>query len=278
MTKSQIDSNIKLLNSQADKLRDQGVYFQAIELFKKLLPLYKKKKNNFGIGRSLLQIGLCHRLANQNKEALTAFKETIEFSKKIGDLDRQGYTFREIGTVYLNDDKFVQAKKWFEKSVKIFENSDDVSNYGMSLARLGLTQMHLENYAQAEKLMLKGLGLIKKNQHWFFEVTTDYFLGKFYFYQKKYQKSIQYLEDAENILNSQKQTDIQTRRYGQIWGLLAYDHLKLGNYNLAKEYYLDALECLFSMPDNVAAPIYKVIKTADFIDELIKNSKKKSTI
>lgn len=270
MTKSQMDSNIKLLNLQADKLRDQGIYFQAIELFRKLLPLYQKKKNDRGYSRSLLQIGLCHRLANKNKEALKAFKKTIEFSKKIGDVDRQAYAYREIGTVYLNDDKFIQAKKWFEKSVKILEKSDDSSGYGMSLARLGLTQMHLKNPVLAEKLMLKGLNLIKDTQHWFFEVTTDYFLGKLYFFQKKYQKSVQYLEDAENILDSHKQTDIQTRRYGQIWGLLAYDHLKLGNCDLAKQYYLNALECLFSMPNDVAAPIYKTIKTADFLLDLIK--------
>lgn len=279
MTKDQIDSNIKLLKLQADKLRDQGIYFQAIELFKKLLPLYQKKKNDYGYGRTLLQIGLCYRMANQNKEGLEYFKKTIDFSQKKNDIEREAYAYREIGTVYLNIDNFIQAKKWYEKSVKLLEKTDYIPSYGMSLARLGLTEMHLKHFARAEKLMLQGLGLIKNTSHWFFELTICYFLGKLYFFRKKYLKSIQYLEEAEEILNTHKQAEIHTRRYGQLWGLLAYDHLRLGNIELAKQYYLNALEYLFSMPDDVAVPIYKTIKTSEFFNELIKlGSKPKQKI
>lgn len=276
MTLQEVKNNIKVIFRQAEKLRDQGVYFQAIELFNKLLPLYKKEKNDFNYGRSLLQIGLCYRMANQNKEALDFLKQSIEFSQQKKDVERQAYAYREIGTVYLNFEKFAQAKKWFEKSVKLLEKTDDVASYGMSLARLGLTQMHLGHYNEAEKLMLKGYELVKKTDHWFFEITTLYFLGKFCFLRKKYQKSILYLEEAESILDEYKQAGIQTRRYGQIWGLLAYDHLRLGNIELAKEYYLDALEHLFSMPDKVASPIYKTIKTAEFLEDLIRIGQKHS--
>lgn len=270
MTNKQINDNIQLLRKQADKLRDQGVYFQAIELFKKLLPLYKNKKDNLNYGRSLLQIGLCLRMANENQNALKELDKAAKYYQKYQILDRVAYTYREIGTVYLNMEKFAKAKKWFSKSVELLQKSQDLSSYGMSLARLGLTLMHLKRYQEAEKLMKQGLNLTKSDPDWFFEVSILYFLGKLYFYTKEYKKSIDILEQAEAILNSHKQSEIHTRRYGQIWGILAYDHLRVGNIELAKEYYLDALEHLFNMPNNVAALIYDTIRASQFLEELKK--------
>lgn len=270
MTSKQINNNIKLLRKQADKLRDQGVYFQAIELFKKLLPLYKNKKNNYQYGRSLLQIGLCYRMADENQKALKELDKAAKYYQKYQIPDRVAYTYREMGTVFLNMEKFSLAKKWFAKSVQLLQKSPDKSSLGMSLARLGLTLMHLKKYQEAEKLMKQGLDLAKTDPDWFFEVSILYFLGKLYFYTKEYKKSIAILEQAEAILNNHKQSEIHTRRYGQIWGILAYDHLRIGNIELAKEYYLDALEHLFNMPNNVAALIYNTIRASQFLEELKK--------
>lgn len=270
-----IEKDIKILHVQAEKLRDQGVYFQAIELFKKLLVFYKKKKDEYKYGRSLFQIGLCYRMAGENKKALEALNIALDFYEKRKMIDRIGYTYREIGTVYLNLNKFISAKKWFTKSVNVLENTSDQDSYGMSLARLGLIEMHLKNYPLAEKLMLQGLELTRTDSQWFFEVTVLYFLGKLCFFRKKYHQAIKYLEEAEAILNQNKQAEIHTRRYGQIWGILGYCHLRLGEIELAKEYFLDALEHLFAMPNNVASLIYQTIQAPEFFQELEKNGLKK---
>lgn len=271
-----IEEDIKILHVQAEKLRDQGIYFQAVELFNKLLVFYKKKREDYEYGRSLFQIGLCYRMAGENKKALEALNLALDFYEKKKMVDRVGYTYREIGTVYLNLNKFILAEKWFTKSVNILKNSHDLDNYGMSLARLGLTEMHLKNYPLAEKLMLQGLELTRTDGQWFFEVTVLYFLGKLCFFRKKYHRAIKYLEQAEEILNQNKQSEIQTRRYGQIWGILGYCHLRLGEIELAKEYFLDALEHLFSMPNNVASLIYGTIQAPEFLQELKKIGLKKS--
>lgn len=268
MTQNQISKNITLLRHQADKLRDQGVYFQSMELFKRLSPLYKSRKNFQEYGRCLFQIGLCLRMANQNKKALKELDKAAKFFKKYKNDDRVAYTYREIGTVYLNLKKYSQAKKWFQKSVEILKKSLDKSSYGMSLARLGLTEVHFKNFTEAEKLMKKGLELAETDKDWFFQVSIKYFLGKLYFYKKDYKKSIEILEKAEKILDENKQAEIHMRRYGQIWGIMAYDHLRLGNIELAKEYYLDALEKLFTMPNDVASLIYETIQAPAFLEEL----------
>lgn len=270
MTRDEIKTNIDIIHTQAEKLRDQGIYFQAIELYKKVLPLYENIKDDFNYGRALLQIGLCYRMANYNSNAKKMLIKTIKFSQKKKDLERTAYAYREMGTVYLNLENFPEAKKWFEKSIQLLEKSGFIASYGMSLSRLGLTHMHLRNYKKAEKLMLQGLKIIEKTDHWFFQISTLFFLGKFYFLRKKYQKSIDLLEMAEKILDKNQQTEIHTRRYGQIWGVLAYNHLRLKNLELAKEYYLNAIEHLFSIPNNVAVPIYQTIQTSEFLEELMK--------
>lgn len=268
MSPRQKKQNIKLLYHQAEKLRDQGVFFQAIEIYKKLLPLYQDYNDSLEYGRSLLQIGLCYRMANENKKALNALDVAQKYYHKINNLERVAYTYREIGNVYLNMDKYGYALKWYEKSADILHKTNDLDSYGMSLARIGLTKMHLKQYQEAEQLLHKGLKLVRSQNHWFFEISVLYFIGKFYFYVKKYYESIKYLEEAEVILNNHKQTDIHTRRYGQIWGLLAYDHLRLNNFEVAKKYYLDALKHLFSMPHPVAVLIYKTIRASEFIKEI----------
>lgn len=274
MTARQVKQNIKLLYKQAEKLRDQGVYFQAIELYKKLLPLFKQVNNKPKYGRTIFQIGLCYRMANQNKKALQELDKAIKFFTKIKNNDRLAYTYREIGTVYLNLEKFSQAQKWYQKSVTLLEKSEDSASYGMSLARLGLTEMHLQHYALAEKLLLRGRNLLNNNNHWFFEITALYFLGKFYYWRRNYQKSISYLEEAESILDHHQQTDINLRRYSQIWGFLANNYLRLGKIELAKGYFLKALQHLFSMPNDVATLIYRTIQAKEFFQQISKLGRK----
>jgi tetratricopeptide (TPR) repeat protein len=270
MSPVSIKSDIKLIYKQAEKFRDQGVYFQAIELYKELLSLYDAKKDQEHYGRALFQIGLCYRMANQNTKALEELAKAVDFYKVNNNHDRVAYTYREIGTVYLNLEDFSKAKEWFEKSVEILKKSNDYASHGMSLTRLGLVEMHANEFKKSEKLMLDGLKLIKKDGHWFFEVSALYFIGKLYYFKKDYQKSINQLEHAEQILDSHRQAEIHWRRYSQIWGILANNHLKLNNIELAKEYYLKALKELFDMPNNVAKLIYKTIEASEFIEELKK--------
>ena len=111
MSPAHVKQNIKILYKQAEKLRDQGVYFQAVELFQKLLPLYKIEKDDFKYGRSLLQIGLCYRMANKNNKAQVALKKAVKYFAKRKNMDRIGYTYRELGTVYLNMNEFKSANE-----------------------------------------------------------------------------------------------------------------------------------------------------------------------
>ena len=270
MSPQSIKSDIKILYKQAEKFRDQGIYFQAIELYKELLPLYDKQKDIDHYGRALFQIGLCYRMANENSRALEELAKSVEYYKKNNNHDRVAYSYREIGTVYLNVEDFSKAKEWFEKSIQLLKKSDDLASYGLSLARLGLVEMHSNEFKKAEKLMLDGLKLIRKKGHWFFEVSALYFIGKLYYFKKEFKKSINELELAEQILDCHRQTEIHWRRYSQIWGILANNHLKLNNIELAKEYYLKALKELFDMPNSVAKLIYKTIDASEFIEELKK--------
>ena len=270
MNSSQLATNIKLINKQANKLRDQGIYFQAVALFEKLLNLYKKTKNIQGTAHCLFQIGLCYRLANQNKKALQVFGKTAKFYQKEKMLERLANTYREIGTVYFYMQEYEIAKKWHIQSKEILKKLDEKDDYGLTLIRLGQTEMSLKNYQKADRLMQQALKLIQQGGSWFYEVLAQYFNGCLNFHQKKYQKAIDHLEKSETILDQHQQAEIHTRTYSLVWSILAFCHLRLGNLEMAKDYYLRALSHLFSMPKEMAVSIFRTNYIVEFIEELKK--------
>lgn len=263
-------NNIKLLESQSEKLRNQGVYFQAIVIFKKLLPIYQKTNNKIGVGHCLFQIGLCYRMADQLKPAAKSLEKAINFFTKEKIDDKLANAYREIGIIYYHMHEYKIAKKWLTKSLELSKNLPQKSDYAMVLARLGQVEMSLKKFDNADKLISKAITIVNKTDNWFFTALIYYFMGRLNCHRKNYQKAIDYLEQAETILDSHKQAKIHIRTYSLIWSTLANCHIKLGNLEIAHDYYIRSLEQVFAMPDQMAATLLRANDMQEFIDELIK--------
>lgn len=256
----------ELTFEQADSLRNNGLTKDAIAIYKHLYSLNLKNKKFEQAGIALQMIGVCYKIDNDTNHSILWLKRAAKLFKSHHLMDGYGNTLRDIGITYEYVNKFTLAKKFLVQSEKILRNSQDKGGYAITCSKIGLVSMRQKKFDEAINWIEKGIELSKQAKHWFMEATSLWHMGELQSEMSNYKSSLESLKQSMSIFEAHPE-DSHSRRYAQIYGLMAYCYSKIDKH-LDCTKYIDKFK--------------KIISSGNFgqdaIDVIIKDTKYSQTV
>jgi tetratricopeptide (TPR) repeat protein len=213
--------NIIDLHHQAEKLREQEKFLDALKIYEEVFLKYQAEKNYFGLADSLLGKCLTYKhlwLTNQDPVYIIVAKNTVKSAikickiKKVKNLLYRCYFNR--AEIYMLQKKYTKAIKYFQKTLDNF--SEKNSETGRFLNHLGEAQ-YLNGDEKLGLINLKkGLELIRQyasttNSFLIHVWETGVLMKLAYFLKDK-----KYLSEAENIILSDDRLIIRKRQIEEL--------------------------------------------------------------
>ena len=172
-------------------------------------------------------------------------KTGLQVSEEGGVFQRSVLHLSAIGTAYANISEIENALVYYQKTYttalenKLFtESINALNNIGTIYHAKGDLATAIDQYGLAVSLA--------KSIHYEYEIEDIYGnLGSVYLDLSDYRQALNYSIKALVIIDGKK----QLQNKGQILGIIGKSHSMLGNFNLAKRYYEEAIKITKSIGD-----------------------------
>jgi len=109
---------------------------------------------------------------------------------------------------------------------------------------------------------------LREQGNWFKEVTILIDWAQISRKQKQYHSMINKLWAALGLISQHNAFKHQHRKLAEIYGLLGFGYLRLGNSDWGVKYFTTALQYIHPMPDQTRQPILKIIKAKLFLKKI----------
>lgn len=192
-------SEIKKYYKKAQEYSNAGKLDLAIEAYKKVLEI---DKNNV---KCLKELGELYEKKNDNINAIYYYKQMIN----IVPLNIKGIILNQIGVCNFKISQYEEAIKYFKKVLEIKNDIPDVYN------NIGTCYINMKQYKIAEVNLLISLKFRVDD-------NINIKLGNFYFYTKKYEKSIYHYRQVSNLKENSEVL------YNLCFPYLALKNVKIG--------------------------------------------------
>lgn len=256
------------LQKQAGNYRDQGQGLDAIEKYKQAAELYEAAGDAAGAAECWHMVGVSYKVENDIDNAIETLEQAAKLHREAGNEVGMGRVYRDIGIAYAYRKEHEPALEWLQKSEEALRDSGAEAELGITEAKLGLHYIHVKEYDQADEWIAKGLMHIRKEGHWFYEMTALSHAAALNLLRDNPSQAVTDLWAGIGLIYGADEQGNQKRRLAQIYGLLAHGYKNIGNTNGGVAYFEKSLALLESMEKNVSEVVLEDIRADEFVDSL----------
>ncbi|MBD3250319.1 MAG: hypothetical protein GF381_02000 [Candidatus Pacebacteria bacterium] len=214
-------------HQQAEKLREQGQFYQALNLYQQVITQYLEK------GEAAQTVGPLQGQALTYKNLYKLTTQTALLDLALGLIETslklaQRFELKleqEIGAglkgeVFHLKGDLNQAKKWYQQAAELRSEQDALR--GRYLYHLGAVEYQLGKKEQGRADLEQGLALIRNNQDQFDRYTLDVWESGVLIELVKALKSDQpeaakrYLQQARRIVDANPELKLREREVGEL--------------------------------------------------------------
>ena len=211
-------------------------YEWAMKSYLSAVELAKKAKNYRLVGKLYNKMAKLHDFDDNYEEAKQCHLLSGEYYLKGKDSINYIYSIRDIGRIYMLKEDYDAALRCHQDAYRLALPLNDSLLLSSLTNRLGNNYEKMGNYALAEKFLFQSIAYDEAGS-----APTYLTLADLYLYQKKYDKTREYIEKA--ILSKTAKRPLTS-------GILYQSYMlekELGNYSLALDYY----ECFNHFADSI---------------------------
>ena len=211
-------------------------YEWAMKSYLSAVELAKKAKNYRLVGKLYNKMAKLHDFDDNYEEAKQCHLLSGEYYLKGKDSINYIYSIRDIGRIYMLKEDYDAALRCHQDAYRLALPLNDSLLLSSLTNRLGNNYEKMGNYALAEKFLFQSIAYDEAGS-----APTYLTLADLYLYQKKYDKTREYIEKA--ILSKTAKRPLTSCILYQSYML----EKELGNYSLALDYY----ECFNHFADSI---------------------------
>jgi len=234
------DDSLKVLELNAlslECLKDQ--LDTALILGQNALDLSEELGYEYGIAKSLFQLGLVLRYQGKYEKAIEYSLDSYDLFDKMGKSKEKAQVLNSLGNVSKRAGNYRESLEFFLTSLLIYTELNDSVRIATVTGDLGLLYQDMGEYEKSLQYNLQALELRKKlyvdNKFILFNLMN---IGTVYTLNKNNPKALQYYQEAISLIDENTSKHNQAQLLHNVAGV--YNSMK--KYNSAKYYYLRALE------------------------------------
>ncbi len=211
----------------------------AFMLGQRALDFSEKLNYEYGIAKSLFQLGLVFRYQSNYKKAIEYSKKSYNLFEKMGKSGEKARVLNSLGNVYKRIGDYEKSVENFLASLKIYKKIEDSVKVSYVMNNLGVLYLEMGEYEKSLEFHLQNLEVRRElnvsNEH---VIKTLMNIGAVYRETNENNKAIDYYNEAINLI------DENTSKYSQLLLLQNMgDIYQIKRYfKSAKYYYLKALK------------------------------------
>jgi tetratricopeptide (TPR) repeat protein len=252
---------------EATLLRNQGKGYEAVKKYTIARKLYEKAGDAIKAAGMQHMVGVSYKIENDIEQALPALDEAAKMYEAAGDKIGPGRVWRDFGVMYEYHGIFDQSKEYLEMAKKSLETAPDSkqkdAELGITLSKLGLLHASLDQLDSAEKYLYKGLLLVRKSNHVFYELTTLLHFGSLELLRSDFNMALTHLQAALGVIYEHNLQKEHTRRLAQIWGFMAHAYARGGDEETARYFAKKSLKNIYALSAGAQAPLLEDIHADD---------------
>ncbi len=210
---------------------------QALTAFEESLALYRTLNDPWGIARSLRYLGFVLNSLEQVDQGQALLRESLELLRELGDKSEIAETLTLLGEQEIYNQNYELAECYLQEGQALFREANDFARLSWNLGKSGVLALDQEEYAEAQTLFEESLAL-QEELNLREGAYTLHHLGSLY-----YQLGDDVLAQAllERVLASNRHTEFHgSMMFASIQ--LGHIHLDRGNLTQAKQLFDQGLQ------------------------------------
>jgi tetratricopeptide (TPR) repeat protein len=172
---------------------------EAISAFERAIVNQEIRQDNDALIDSFTRLGNFFYSQSQFSEAITVHQKSLDLAEKLQDKQRESTALGNLGLNYEALRQFEHAITFYRKTLEIARATDNESNESTSLGNLGNTYYSLQDYQQAIRFYQQAIGIKRQIGDKQGESIFLGSLGLTYFRLKEYQRAIDFHQQALNL-------------------------------------------------------------------------------
>jgi serine phosphatase RsbU (regulator of sigma subunit) len=269
----ELGTSFNTLGSIAYRNGDFGL---ATKNFLNALKIFEKYHDDYKTASEYNNLGGMYVSLNNYAEGLKYLNKSVELHEKLcaSEPANREYrrslarTYNNLGSMYGNQDKLTDALFYFDKSLRLRESIGDIRGTAHTECNIGDVYMHKGNFPEADAYFARALDIFRKTDDIVGVVTCLNNIGLASGYEKKFDKGLQSLREAEGLALKAHFTDDLKASYEGFATL----YKEKGDFKKANDY----LYKFMAIKDTLVTD--KISKQAGELQEKYQSSKKQAQI
>jgi signal transduction histidine kinase len=182
-------------------------------------------------------LGMANYNAGKYREAIDAFSQYFETSKKVGNKVNMGFAKNNQGNVYIELGKYDSTLLFYKEALEIRKSINDTFGIAQSYNNLGYVSKEIGDYDKAVEYMLLALRQFEKLNNLSATAITSNTIGQVYLKKSDFKQAYTYFRRAQAIfiqLKDDRNLAISLHSIGN-------GHLLEGHFDSTLIYYKQAL-------------------------------------
>src|SRR6476661_1519155 len=207
-TQGNLKNRIRILKELGTAYRSRSEYPTAKYYLEKALDLAKDDEEfRYLKANTLHELGISYANQGEVAQAIALYEESLELTRKIGDVLGKAATLHEIAGIYADRGEVAKAIAFYEQSLELKEQIGDVQGKAATLHQLAIIYANQGEVAKAIALYEKSLELQEQIGNVQGKAATLHQLAGIYADRGEVAKAIAFYEESlelkENIGNLQ---------------------------------------------------------------------------
>jgi CHAT domain-containing protein len=181
---------------KANVLAASGEYQAAVELYGAAIALFRKEKDQEGLGRTLTAAIQPHIMLGAYDRAFDFAKRAQKIFRKTKDERRLARLENNIGNIYHRQDRFEEALTHYERAYQQLLPHADSEELTISLNNMSMCLISMNNFAQALSTYERAKELLQTRDLPLIHLITDYNIAYLYYLRGNYRRAIEMLKSA----------------------------------------------------------------------------------
>ena len=203
----------KLFERGVQRFR-QGLYFQAIPVYQRVLEIRRQQGNQAEAARILNNIGEVYLKLDENEKANQFLQSALTIRRQLKDVKGEGETLNHIGYVYFTKKEYDKSLKLLQSALAISRRVNDRKGEGRTLANIGIVySFGFNNDAEASKFLEQAFRIHEEVGDKYQAGFTLPNLAQMYGVLNQYPRAFEVLEKAKLINNQIDNRVAEVKRF-----------------------------------------------------------------
>lgn len=194
----------------------KGKFQDAIRNFNSAIIIYKRVKDQSGLGRCYVIYGRMYSMLARYKFAHTYLNQALFIEKRLHDDVNIADCYKNIGIVYFNEGQLPKALDYYYKALFIALKINDKLAAAANYNDIGFVLYGMEVYPKSLEYYKKALSIFEGTNHLLGIGTVNENIGEVYLAQKNYDVALPYLFKAIKIAEKQDDKDGMSSVYTDV--------------------------------------------------------------